>query len=143
MIKVSVYLNRRVFVMLYRFRDTVPHVPANQLNTDLNKKLVHNITKLMKEQFPSVPIYATFGNHDYYPRDQFPPHNNDIYNSTYLIWKSWIDDVLQEQYFLKGKSSIQTTVLSKSSKSRYLHGALHKRSKFANFCHHENIPIQF
>lgn len=82
--------------------DSVPHVTPDHLSTDKNKELVRNITKLMKDQFPSVPIYATFGNHDYYTRDQYPPHNNEIYNATYLLWSSWIGDVSQDQYFLKG-----------------------------------------
>lgn len=82
--------------------DSVPHVAATHLSTELNKEIIRNITQLMHDQFPSVPIYATFGNHDYYPRDQYPPHNNEVYNATYLLWHSWIGDVSQEHYFLKG-----------------------------------------
>ena len=83
-------------------RDSVPHIQADHLSTEKNKELVRNITQLMKQQFPNVSVYATFGNHDYYPRDQYPPHNNEIYNATYDLWKSWIDEPSQDQNFLKG-----------------------------------------
>ena len=66
----------------------------------------------MKEQFPNVTVYATFGNHDYYPRDQYPPHNNEIYNDTYTLWKSWINDLSQDQYFLKGNGAGQIVVIN-------------------------------
>ncbi|XP_053402457.1 acid sphingomyelinase-like phosphodiesterase 3b isoform X2 [Mercenaria mercenaria] len=82
--------------------DTVPHVDSGHLSTDLNKELVRNITELMKSTFPTMPIYATFGNHDYHPKHVFPPYNNEIYNATYLIWKSWINDTSQDANFLKG-----------------------------------------
>lgn len=48
-------------------------------------------------------MYATYGNHDYYPHDQFPPHNNELYNRTLEQWKSWINDVQQEDNFRKGE----------------------------------------
>ncbi|XP_060581957.1 acid sphingomyelinase-like phosphodiesterase 3b [Ruditapes philippinarum] len=82
--------------------DTVPHVDGSHLSTDLNKELVRNITNLMKSTFPNTLIYATFGNHDYHPKHKFPPHNNEIYNATYLIWKSWINDASQDSNFMKG-----------------------------------------
>lgn len=82
--------------------DTAPHVKVDYLSTDIVINQIRNITELIKAYFPSVPVYATFGNHDYYPKDQFPPHNNKIYNATYSVWKSWIGDDSQQHTFLKG-----------------------------------------
>ena len=86
--------------------DSVPHVADSHLSTDINKELVRNITTLMKDEFPNVPIYATFGNHDYYNSNLFPPHGNDIYNATYDLWKAWINDESQTTSFLKGIDNI-------------------------------------
>ena len=91
--------------MLYH-RDSLPHVNLSYLSTELNKEVVRNITHLMKQTFPGVKIYATFGNHDYYKKDQFPPHGNEIYNATYLIWKEWINDPTQESNFRKGTDQL-------------------------------------
>ncbi|XP_045191532.2 acid sphingomyelinase-like phosphodiesterase 3b [Mercenaria mercenaria] len=82
--------------------DTVPHVANPFLSTALNEELVRNVTELMQNEFPDIPIYATFGNHDYYPSNLYPPHGNEIYNETYELWKKWINDTSQDQYFLKG-----------------------------------------
>ncbi|KAL4234305.1 Acid sphingomyelinase-like phosphodiesterase 3b [Mactra antiquata] len=89
--------------------DSVPHMSPASLSKDRNKELVRNITNLMKDNFTEqVPVYATFGNHDYYPRDQYPPHGDPLYNATYDIWKSWIsnsaDNITdaQSKTFLKG-----------------------------------------
>lgn len=87
---------------MFSFRDTVPHVSNAYLSLSKNKELVRNITHLMKDAFPHVPTYATFGNHDYYPSDQVQSHGNSIYNATYELWKIWINDTTQEKYFLKG-----------------------------------------
>ncbi|WAQ98424.1 ASM3B-like protein [Mya arenaria] len=69
---------------------------------DLNYELVENITSLMQQEFPNTKVYATFGNHDHYPTNLFPPNNDDIYNATYLIWKAWINDDSQMDNFHKG-----------------------------------------
>lgn len=82
--------------------DTVPHVASSNLSTDINTELVRNVTQLLKSEFPNKKIYATFGNHDYYPSGLFPPHGNEIYNASYLIWKEWINETTQEEAFLKG-----------------------------------------
>ena len=56
----------------------------------------------MKDNFPGIKVYATFGNHDYYPSNMFPPHGNGIYNDTYVIWEEWINETSQVDNFLKG-----------------------------------------
>ena len=83
-------------------RDTVPHVKGNHLSPELNKELVRNVTGVMKDNFPGIKVYATFGNHDYYPSNMFPPHGNGIDNDTYVIWEEWINETSQVDNFLKG-----------------------------------------
>ena len=65
--------------------------------------MIKTITELLQEYFPGVTVYPALGNHDYYTDYQYPPYNNELYNATYLLWKSWINDSTQEQAFFKGK----------------------------------------
>lgn len=87
----------------FSYSDTVPHVDNAHLSIALNEELVRNVTELMQNEFPNTSIYATFGNHDYYPNNMYPPHGNEIYNDTYKLWKMWINDSSQDSNFLKGK----------------------------------------
>lgn len=82
--------------------DNVLHVGDDKVNIDIHDQILGNLTQLLRTHFPTVPVYATYGNHDYYPHDQFPPHNNELYNRTLEQWKSWINDVQQEDNFRKG-----------------------------------------
>ncbi|KAL3857501.1 hypothetical protein ACJMK2_012167 [Sinanodonta woodiana] len=82
--------------------DSVPHVPLVNLSQSRNQDIVRNLTATIKSAFSSIPVYATFGNHDYYKKDQFPPHGNDIYNMTLLLWETWINDSSQLENFRKG-----------------------------------------
>ena len=63
--------------------------------------MLGNITNLLKDVFPDVPVYATFGNHDYFPHNQFPATGNLLYNRTFDKWRSWIGDESSDT-FLKG-----------------------------------------
>ncbi|XP_061175715.1 acid sphingomyelinase-like phosphodiesterase 3b [Saccostrea echinata] len=82
--------------------DNVLHVGNDKVNLDIHDQILGNLTDLLQNSFPTVPVYATYGNHDYYPHNQFPPHNNELYNRTLAQWKSWINDVQQEDNFRKG-----------------------------------------
>ena len=64
--------------------------------------IISNITTALKSKFMSTPVYAVFGNHDYYPAHQFPPHNNHMYNEIYENWKDWVNNDTQKDNFLKG-----------------------------------------
>ena len=82
--------------------DTVLHAPDEELSNAVNNEIIENATNALKSAFPSTPIYATFGNHDYHPSDQYPAHNNQLYNVTLLKWMTWISDSTQDEPFLKG-----------------------------------------
>ncbi|KAK3590104.1 hypothetical protein CHS0354_041150 [Potamilus streckersoni] len=83
-------------------RDTVLHGKDQDLSLDINSDILKNITFLLKRAFPLKPVFAAYGNHDYWPTDQFPAENNELYNRTLIWWRSWINDAKEEINFLKG-----------------------------------------
>ncbi|XP_033758813.1 acid sphingomyelinase-like phosphodiesterase 3b [Pecten maximus] len=82
--------------------DSVLHTRDEHLSLDINDGILTNITTLLKQAFGSTRIYATFGNHDYFPDAQFPPNNNELYNRTLENWLTWISDEREKENFLKG-----------------------------------------
>ena len=84
------------------FRDTVLHTSDDNLNYTINAGILTNVTDRLKQGFPGKTVYASFGNHDYWPNDQFPPENNLLYNDTWARWQQWINDDTQKSNFLKG-----------------------------------------
>ena len=84
-------------------RDTVAHISDDDLNVTINMDILKNITTALKDAFPDKKVYASFGNHDYYPSDQFPDFNNIIYNRTAEMWESWIEEPEQMANFRKGE----------------------------------------
>ncbi|KAH3787782.1 acid sphingomyelinase-like phosphodiesterase 3b [Dreissena polymorpha] len=82
--------------------DTVLHASDSDLNYDVNAAIHKNTTDLIKSVLPGVHVYASFGNHDYWPNNQFPPANNRLYNDTLERWGPWINDSSQDNYFRKG-----------------------------------------
>lgn len=82
--------------------DTVAHISEDRLNTTINMDMLVNVTNALSHLFPNKTVYATFGNHDYYRKNQFPDVTNYIYNRTAEIWKDWIGDD-QMNNFRKGR----------------------------------------
>lgn len=85
------------------YSDSVLHTGDEHLSLDNNVGILQNLTAHLQQTFPTMDVYATYGNHDYYPNGQYPPHNNEIYNRTLEHWKTWINDSTQEATFLKGQ----------------------------------------
>lgn len=88
------------------YRDSVLHTPDENLSINENIDILTNLTGQLQETFPTMDVYATYGNHDYFPSNQYPPHNNEIYNRTLEHWRTWINDSTQETNFLKGVWSV-------------------------------------
>lgn len=86
--------------------DSVLHTPDENLSINENIDILTNLTGQLQETFPTMGVYATYGNHDYFPSNQYPPHNNEIYNRTLEHWRTWINDSTQETNFLKGVGSV-------------------------------------
>ncbi|XP_011438303.3 acid sphingomyelinase-like phosphodiesterase 3b [Magallana gigas] len=94
-------LDKEVDFMLWT-GDSVLHTPDENLSINENIDILTNLTGQLQETFPTMDVYATYGNHDYFPSNQYPPHNNEIYNRTLEHWRTWINDSTQETNFLKG-----------------------------------------
>ncbi|XP_025093239.1 acid sphingomyelinase-like phosphodiesterase 3b [Pomacea canaliculata] len=82
--------------------DTVAHIEDEHLNVSLNMEIMQNLTDALDSGFPNKTIYATFGNHDYHPTNQFPATGSEIYNRTAEMWKKWIQEEEQMNNFRKG-----------------------------------------
>lgn len=70
--------------------DSPPHVPPDQLSTDLVIQVLSNLTQTVSDQLPGVQVFPAVGNHDYWPQDQMPTEPNDIYKAAARLWKHWL-----------------------------------------------------
>ncbi|XP_071089682.1 acid sphingomyelinase-like phosphodiesterase 3b [Haliotis cracherodii] len=82
--------------------DTVAHIKDKYLNESFNLEIMKVVTDALKAAFPEVKVYATMGNHDWYPSDQFPVTSHSLYNATADLWEDWIGDAEQMANFRKG-----------------------------------------
>ncbi|XP_046572557.1 acid sphingomyelinase-like phosphodiesterase 3b [Haliotis rubra] len=82
--------------------DTVAHIKDQYLNESVNLEIMKVVTDALKAAFPGVKVYATMGNHDWYPSDQFPVTSHFLYNATAELWEDWIGDAEQMANFRKG-----------------------------------------
>ncbi|XP_007491519.2 acid sphingomyelinase-like phosphodiesterase 3b [Monodelphis domestica] len=53
--------------------------------------IVKRLTDLLLLVFPDTTVYATLGNHDFYPKDQLPAKSNVIYSYIADLWRPWLD----------------------------------------------------
>ncbi|MBN3287360.1 ASM3A phosphodiesterase, partial [Polyodon spathula] len=70
--------------------DSPPHVPAKELSTEIVIDVISNMTRTIREFFPSLQVYPALGNHDYWPQDQLPVSTNKIYQAVAELWKPWL-----------------------------------------------------
>ncbi|KAG8011492.1 Acid sphingomyelinase-like phosphodiesterase 3a [Nibea albiflora] len=70
--------------------DSPPHVPADELSTDIVIQVISNMTQTIRQHFPNLTVYPALGNHDYWPQDQMPTSTNDIYRAAAQLWKPWL-----------------------------------------------------
>lgn len=82
--------------------DTVAHISNDNLTESINMDVLHNLTQAIASRFPRTPVFAAFGNHDYYPASQFPAVTSFIYNHTAEMWREWIGEEEQMENFRKG-----------------------------------------
>ncbi|KAM4529388.1 cyclic GMP-AMP phosphodiesterase SMPDL3A [Fundulus diaphanus] len=71
--------------------DSPPHVPPDELSTDLVIQVIRNMTQTITQYFPNLTVYPALGNHDYWPQDQMPDSPNAIYKAAAALWKPWLD----------------------------------------------------
>ncbi|XP_041371161.1 acid sphingomyelinase-like phosphodiesterase 3b isoform X4 [Gigantopelta aegis] len=82
--------------------DNVAHIHDEHLSVDKNVEIMKNITDILKQNFPGIKVYATMGNHDYFPSNQYPPYNSELYNRTADLWKDWIGSEEEVNRFRTG-----------------------------------------
>ncbi|XP_065819979.1 acid sphingomyelinase-like phosphodiesterase 3a [Labrus bergylta] len=70
--------------------DSPPHVPADELSTELVIQVISNMTMTVRQHFPNLTVYPALGNHDYWPQDQMPASTNAIYKAAAQLWKPWL-----------------------------------------------------
>ena len=94
-------------------RDNPPHVYNKSLNdlvsTELIKELTRNITDLLDETFPDMLVLPMIGNHDYYPKNQLPGENNELYDAYTDMWSHWLEEPTAIETFRRG-DAISTNV---------------------------------
>ncbi|XP_037541593.1 acid sphingomyelinase-like phosphodiesterase 3a [Nematolebias whitei] len=71
--------------------DSPPHVPPEELSTDLVIQVISNMTQTIRQHFPNLTVYPALGNHDYWPQDQMPASSNAVYKAAAALWKPWLD----------------------------------------------------
>lgn len=87
--------------------DTVAHISDKNLSIVINLDIMKNITDVLMAAFNGTPIFSAFGNHDYYPANQFPANvsaglASALYNQTAEMWRKWIEEEDQILNFKKG-----------------------------------------
>ncbi|XP_028653069.1 acid sphingomyelinase-like phosphodiesterase 3a [Erpetoichthys calabaricus] len=70
--------------------DSPPHVPPEELSTDIVINVIRNMTNTIQAFFPDLQVYPALGNHDYWPQDQLPVSTNKIYEAVTELWKPWL-----------------------------------------------------
>lgn len=70
--------------------DSPPHVPKEELSTDIVINVITNVTQTIQKFFPKLPVYPALGNHDYWPQDQDPTSENKIYDAVTQLWQLWL-----------------------------------------------------
>lgn len=48
--------------------DSPPHVPPDELSTDIVIQVISNMTQTIRQHFPNLTVYPALGNHDYWPQ---------------------------------------------------------------------------
>uniref|UniRef100_A0A671X6Q7 Sphingomyelin phosphodiesterase acid like 3A n=1 Tax=Sparus aurata TaxID=8175 RepID=A0A671X6Q7_SPAAU len=71
--------------------DSPPHVPPDELTTDMVIQVISNMTQTIRQYFPNMTVYPALGNHDYWPQDQMPTSTNAIYKAAAQLWKLWLE----------------------------------------------------
>ncbi|XP_053122980.1 acid sphingomyelinase-like phosphodiesterase 3b isoform X2 [Hemicordylus capensis] len=72
--------------------DDTPHVGNEKLSEKAVLQIIERLTNLIKRVFPGTPVFPAMGNHDFHPKNQFPPEENRIYNATAEMWRLWLGD---------------------------------------------------
>ncbi|KAH9491716.1 Acid sphingomyelinase-like phosphodiesterase 3b [Bulinus truncatus] len=72
--------------------DNVAHISDDLLSLQVNLQVLQNITDAIRISFNEIPVYASLGNHDFYPNGQASPSASpgDFYTQMTEMWRDWI-----------------------------------------------------
>jgi sphingomyelin phosphodiesterase acid-like 3 len=82
--------------------DSVAHIKDSELSLQANLEILQNITTALDDSFRDVPVYASLGNHDFYPSDQATDTPSDIYGNVSRMWEQWIVNQSQVEQLSEG-----------------------------------------
>ena len=80
------------------------------LTEDLKLEIIHNITLLLEDNFPDIPILPVMGNHDYHPKNQLPGESSSFYEKLAEMWGPWFNDTDVTDKFKEGMYCYQVIV---------------------------------
>lgn len=72
--------------------DSPPHVPVQELSTEKVIEVIANMTATIRDHFPDLQVFPALGNHDYWPQDQLPVVDSELYSAVADLWRPWLTD---------------------------------------------------
>ncbi|XP_013408236.1 acid sphingomyelinase-like phosphodiesterase 3b [Lingula anatina] len=82
--------------------DSGPHIDESKDSAENIISTISNLTGILMDIFPNTKVYAAHGNHDYFPANQLPPHENEIYRAVANMWQRWYRDSEANRTLRKG-----------------------------------------
>ncbi|XP_045581283.2 acid sphingomyelinase-like phosphodiesterase 3b isoform X1 [Procambarus clarkii] len=70
--------------------DDTAHVSDQYFSTDKVVKIIKDLTAMLNQSFPHTPFYPVLGNHDYYPKNQFPVGTSELQTRVADMWRPWL-----------------------------------------------------
>lgn len=98
--------------------DTIAHIKNEDTSLDLNLAILQNVSRALENGLPGIPVYASLGNHDFFPDGQAEMGESEIYRAVGDMWKDWISSQAQVQRFEEG--GFYTTTVRKAPNLRLL-----------------------
>lgn len=86
---------------VFIFSDSPPHLKNYTITEEAILKLLNNMTQLIEDEFPDIPIYPLFGNHDMFGVNQLPPRECNIYANLSIEWAQWLDPDGNQSHVIK------------------------------------------
>lgn len=65
---ISLQIKWNNWILFSPFSDSPPHVPPDELSTDIVIQVISNMTQTIRQHFPNLTVYPAVGNHDYWPQ---------------------------------------------------------------------------
>ncbi|GFN93274.1 acid sphingomyelinase-like phosphodiesterase 3b, partial [Plakobranchus ocellatus] len=72
--------------------DTIAHISDRDTSLENNLEILNNVTSALDTALSGIPVYASLGNHDFYPSNQAEGKKSNVYREVGNMWKSWISN---------------------------------------------------